>query len=168
MKSQMLRALCATTLVVSASFLGGCSAIEGLLGSSTAARDAETQEVTEAGDADVFSLRVGDCYNDTSGESISDVPAVKCSDPHDNEIYFTFVMPAGEWPGDEAITAAAEEQCGAQFDIFVGLPYAESVLDWYPITPLEEGWNEIDDREILCAVWDTTGQISGSLAGVAR
>lgn len=168
MKSHTLRLLCASTLVVSAGLLGGCSALESITGAGSAARDADTQEVTEAGDAGVFTVRVGDCYNDTEGTEVSDVPVVPCAEPHDNEIYYTFTMPAGEWPGDEAIAAAAEEQCGAQFDAFVGLAYAESALDWYPITPLESGWNEIDDREIICAVWDPAGQVTGTLAGVAR
>lgn len=56
--------------------LGGCSAITDLLGGQNVTRDSDTQEVTEAGDADVFSLQRGDCFNDESASEVSEVPAV--------------------------------------------------------------------------------------------
>lgn len=161
------RAAAALALAVAATGVTGCSALSGMFGES-ATRDAETQEVTDGGSADVFSLRVGDCFDDSPGGAISDVPAVPCNEPHDNELYHSFEMPEGEWPGDEAVDAAADEQCTAEFEVFVGMDYASSTLDWFPITPLQDGWESIDDREILCAVWDPNGMIEGTLAGAAR
>lgn len=157
------------TILLAAGGFTGCSALAEVLGMETATRDAESQEVTEAGNADVFSLRVGDCFDDDSmtGE-ISDVPVVPCGESHDNEVYYAFEMPAGDWPGDTAIDEAALEQCDPQFATFVGLSYAESTLDWFPITPTQDGWESIGDHEILCAIWDPAGPVSGSLAGVAR
>lgn len=161
------RIAAAGALLLAAAALGGCSALSGIFGGNVT-RDAQTQEVTEAGTADVFTLRVGDCFDDTSGTEIADVPAVPCTQSHDNEVYHSFEMPAGEWPGDEGIDAAANEQCGPAFDAFVGLAYDASTLDWFPITPLQGGWETLDDREILCAVWDPAGKVEGTLAGVAR
>ncbi|MDI2099439.1 septum formation family protein [Ruicaihuangia caeni] len=148
----------ALTLAVS-----GCS----LPGGETVTRDADTREVTESGDADVFALQVGDCFNDTTSESIAHVPAVPCSESHDNEVFHIFDMEDGEYPGDEAIMMAAFEQCVPPFEEFVGMSYEESVLDVFPITPSGETW-AADDREVVCAIWDTTGRVSGTLAGAAR
>lgn len=166
--SARARTLAAGGLLVAAITLGGCSVLDGLVGEDVT-RDSDTQEVTEAGTADVFSLREGDCFDDEStGTEISDVPAVPCAESHDNEIYLSFEMPDGDWPGDDGIDLAAEEQCGPAFDEFVGLAYDSSTLDWFPITPLQDGWESVDDREILCVIWDPAGKVEGSLAGVAR
>ena len=140
-----------------------------LLGCSQGAtRDADSQEITEAGTADAFALQIGDCFNDTTEEELVEVPAVPCSEPHDNEVYYLFDLPEGEFPGDEAVLAAAEEGCLAQFDAFVGMAYEDSELDWFPLSPTEAGWTAIGDREIVCSVWDPAGQTEGSLKGVAR
>ncbi|MHA6525119.1 septum formation family protein [Tessaracoccus sp. G1721] len=156
--TRRLPALLAVAIVVTG--LAGCS--------GTATRDGDSQEVTEAGTADVFSLRVGDCFNDTTDEEISDVPAVPCAEAHDNEVYHSFVMPDGEFPGQAAIDAAIEETCLSEFESFVGMAYDVSTLDIFPLTPTEQGWDELADREIICTVYDPAGQTSGSLKGAAR
>lgn len=159
-------------LVIVGLGLGGCSAIQGLIGGGqNVTRDAESQEVTEAGTADVFTMQVGDCFDDdpSAGEEVGDVPAVPCAEPHDNEVYYEFSMTGDEWPGDDAITAEAEAQCTPAFEEFVGIAYADSVLDWFPFTPTEGSWTELGDRVVQCAVYDASyAKVEGSLAGVAR
>jgi hypothetical protein len=155
-------------LVVLALGLGGCSAIEGLFGGPNVSRDAESQEVVEAGTADVFTMRVGDCFDDVAADEVSDVPAVPCGEPHDNEVYYEFSMTGDEWPGQEAIDAEAQAQCGPQFDTFVGLSYEESVLNWFPFTPTQGSWDEMGDRVVQCVVYEPDTKVQGSLAGVAR
>ena len=64
---------------------------------------------------------------------------------------FGFDMPDGDFPGAEAISAEAQEQCtGSNFEDYVGLDYASSEIVVQPVTPTEETWNEADDREVLC------------------
>ncbi|MFG6446520.1 septum formation family protein [Microbacterium sp. P07] len=165
----LARSTFAAIALASVVALGGCSAIQGLIGGGDpVARDAETQEVTEAGTADVFSLQVGDCMDEPDAEEVTEVPAVPCSEPHDDEIYYEFTMPDGEFPGEEAITAAADAECAPQFDTFVGLAYAESVLDWYPYTPTEGSWTEGGDRVVQCVIYEPNVRTVGSLEGVAR
>lgn len=144
--------------------LSGCSAISDLF-PKEAARDAATQEISEAGVADVFSLAVGDCFNDQDATEIDSVQAIPCSDAHDYEAYLAFDMSSAEsYPGDDAITQAAEDGCVAEFPNFVGKPYEESTLDYSYLTPTEGSW-ENGDREILCIVMGsekTTGSLAGS------
>jgi hypothetical protein len=52
-----------------------------------------------------------DAFYDDNSEGVSDVPTVDCSEPHDNEVFATYDIPDGDFPGEEAIVAAAEEEC---------------------------------------------------------
>jgi hypothetical protein len=165
----LARSTFAAIALASVVALGGCSAIQGLIGGGeTVARDSDTQEVTEGGTADVFTLKVGDCLQEATSEEVSQVEAVPCSDPHDDEIYYEFTMADGEFPGEEAIYTAADEQCLPQFDTFVGLAYDQSVLDWYPYVPTEGSWTEGGDRVVQCVIYEPNVRTTGSLAGVAR
>jgi hypothetical protein len=158
-------------LVVLGLALGGCSTIQSLIGGGqNVTRDAESQEVTEAGTADVFTLQVGDCFDDEGGaEEVMDVPAVPCAEPHDNEVYYEFSLAGDEFPGEDAIRAEAEAECTPAFEEFVGMAYADSALDWFPFYPTEGSWNEMGDRVVQCAIYDgSLAKVQGSLAGVAR
>lgn len=169
-----MRAMTRTSFVsialLAAVSLSGCSLLQGSGGGETVARDAETQEITEAGTADVFKLKVGDCFDDgdLTGQEVSDVAAVPCAQPHDNEVYYEFTMSGEEWPGEEAIGAAVDEQCAPQFDTFVGLSFEESVLKWFPLTPTEGSWTQLNDRVVQCVVYENGVRVEGTLAGAAR
>lgn len=149
--------------------LSGCGVLQEVLGrADKPVRDAETQEITESGQADVFSIKVGDCLNEASGEMVTDVPVVPCAEPHDEEAYFESVLADGEFPGDEAVQAQADEICYGAFATFAGIAYEDSALDYYPYTPTEMGWNEANDRIVTCIIYDPAAQTTGSLAGSAR
>ena len=155
--------LVAAVLAAGALTLSGCSAITDLF-PKEAARDAETQEISEAGEADVFSLSVGDCFNDAEAEEIDSVDAIPCGEAHDYEAYFAFDVSADEaFPGDDVISQAAEDGCLAEFPNFVGLSYEESTLDFNYLSPTEGSW-ESGDHEILCLVMGAD-KTTGSLAG---
>jgi hypothetical protein len=131
----------------------------------------ETGQITEANDsADVFAVTVGDCTNDdsmTSGE-VATVATVPCAEPHDNEAYSSGTLPDGDFPGSDAVAAAADEMCFAGFETFVGLDYDSSRLDYYPMTPTEGSWGA-GDHEVLCFVYDSTGaQLTGTAKGLAE
>lgn len=164
----LARSSFAVVALASVIALGGCSAIQGLFAGESVARDSETQEITEAGTADVFQLNVGDCMNSVDAEEVSEVPAVPCGDPHDDEIYYEFTLPDGEFPGNDAIYEAADAECLPQFETFVGLAYEESVFDYYPYVPTEGSWNGANDRVVQCVIYEDGVRTVGSLAGVAR
>lgn len=159
----------ASAALVAALALAGCSTVQGFGGGADEpSRDADTQEITESGDADVFTLRPGDCFNDTAAGEIDAVPVVPCAEAHDNEVFASHMMPDGEFPGQDGITAFADANCTPDFETFVGTAWEESSLEWFPITPTQGSWESAGDREVLCAVWDPAGQVEGTLAGAAR
>ncbi len=101
------------------------------------------------------------------------VPRVPCSEPHDSEAFKSILLPDGDFPGNEAVSDAADEACIAAFGEFVGIDYFESTdidINWY--VPTAGSWSN-GDREILCLVVeiDAEGQLiksTGSLEGAAR
>jgi len=161
--------LTAAAALLGAAALSGCSVLENVF-PAQAERDAETQEIAEAGQQDVFEVAVGDCFNnegevaaDETGE-VSDIPAVPCAEPHDNEIFHLFDLAGDEFPVD--VDTLADDGCYAQFATFVGLEYEASTLDYFPIMPTAETWSQ-GDREVICSVFAET-QTTGTLAGAAR
>ncbi len=122
------------------------------------------------GGGTVFELSVGDCFDRSSEDGeISDVPIVDCDEPHDSEVFHTFEVEGdGEYPGGEALLAQAEEQCLPAFADYVGLDYANSTLDIFPITPTDGSWSE-GDREVVCALYDLEQEeLEGSMQGAQQ
>lgn len=122
--------------------------------------------IIEAGSEDVFALQVGDCFDDPAefGE-IANVDAVPCAQPHDNEIYHTFDLPDGDFPGDTAIDDAAFSNCLPAFESYVGTTYESSSLDISYLSPTLDSW-DAGDREIACLLYDLNlEKLTGSMEG---
>jgi len=169
MNNKRARMSLAAVVVAAAVSLSGCSIIDQFLPSSQPVRDAETGEVTEQVDnADVFAIRVGDCLNtadmDTT-EEVSDVPVVPCDEPHDDEVYATFTLDHGEYPGEAAAETLANDGCRARFADFIGIADEDSVFEFFPMYPSPEGWNAHGDRTVRCIVWYPADTVVGSLSG---
>ena len=115
-----------------------------------------------------FDLEVGDCITEVqAGEEFSRVQTVPCSEPHSEEIYAVVTLPEGDFPGDEAIDAQTKDVCVAEFEGFVGLSYAESVLVFNYSWPLKETW-DAGERGVVCSVSDPDGDTTGTLADANR
>ncbi|GIG23852.1 hypothetical protein Cde04nite_00960 [Cellulomonas denverensis] len=135
--------------------------------SDDAERDESTGEITEASDASVFSLRVGDCldYASLGSGDISTAGTIPCDEAHDVEIYAELELPEGDFPGEDAIDEQASQFCYDEFAGFVGLSYEESGLDFMPLQPQQDGWEGADDRIIQCLLVspsDVTGTLRDS------
>lgn len=126
--------------------------------------------ITQAGEMSVFDLRTGDCFDDpaTLAGPVEKVPVVPCSDPHDNEIYFAFELPDGDFPGASAVDGAADDRCLTEFEPFVGVGYFDSVLDYFAITPTSGSWDQ-GDRTVYCVIYELDlSKLVGSARGAGR
>lgn len=118
----------------------------------------DSGEIVAAGDLDVMSLQVGDCFDDPEDleEVVFDVAAVPCMGPHDNEVFAVQPLAAAfgdSYPGDDALSDYTYEVCsGTLFDSYVGTAYADSSLEVFTFTPTQESWSE-GDREFVCALF---------------
>jgi hypothetical protein len=153
--------------MVAACALSGCSVLEGIF-PAQAQRDEETQKIEESGQQDVFQVALGDCFNneaDPNATEVTDLPAVPCDQPHDNEIYFLFDLTGEEFPADAE--TQADTGCFDQFETFAGIPFETSTLSYSAIWPTADTWSQ-GDREVICFIFDPAAQTTGSLAGAAR
>ncbi|MGO4692378.1 septum formation family protein [Glaciibacter sp. 2TAF33] len=155
------RALTCTVMIASAVLvLSGCSADH--------VPDAPFPSAQPAASAALLApLAVGDCVNGSADTLLRDLTQVKCEEGHDYEVYSAFDMPTTAYPGDDAVTAAAESECASVFESFVGVPYPRSALDYAALTPDAAEWDG-GDRRAVCLVGDPAGPVAGSLAGIRR
>lgn len=120
------------------------------------------------GEGDILSLPVGVCLDDVPGGFISSANIADCAVPHTYEVFGSFPLPEGAFPGDDAVASAAEQGCDAAFPAFVGIPFDQSALGYQYVAPTADTWAE-GDREISCLLYDpAVEQTTGSLAGSAR
>ena len=134
-----------------------------------ASRD-DSGAIVSSGNVDAFALQVGDCFNDdiAAGDTgeVSNVAGVPCDMPHDNEVYAIFDLPEVEFPGVEEVAGLAADGCLARFEGFVGRDYPSSMLDIFTIYPTPDSWERLDDREVICALFDLNyNKLEGSMLG---
>lgn len=155
-----MRGTAPITFVVAAMLLAGCgdNAVRG-----------EDDQVVEAGEVGAFEVQVGDCFDDgqlsAEASEVQEVDAIPCDQPHDNEVYAIFDLPDGDYPGDEAVVEQSGKGCAERFAEFTGTAYEDSQLEITQLFPTEDSWNTLDDREVVCAVYDPSGPVEGSLVG---
>jgi hypothetical protein len=138
---------------------------------TSAPTQAQETAAPGAGEVGFFDLEVGDCLADsvpTGGEKVFTFETVPCSQPHSEEVYAVVTLPEGDFPGEEAVVAQADEVCDTEFESFVGLPYEESVLYSNYLYPTDaQTWNA-GYRKLTCTVYDPAGDTTGTLADANR
>ncbi|HEY0216606.1 MAG TPA: septum formation family protein [Cellulomonas sp.] len=163
MTARNLTSRCALAVLSVASVVAvaGCSMLGG---SDDAKRDESSGEVTEAADADVFSLAVGDCLDlsDFEETEVETLPVVPCSDPHDSEVYAEQELTGDEIPTD--LDTQADQICYDAFAPFVGIAYEESQLGYSYLAPTSVSWDQ-GDRNVQCIVSHLTEQVTSTLEG---
>ena len=172
MNRRPIIALIPIAAVVLAASLSGCSIVsqaKDILNGSGSDSRPDVEPTSEAADASAFAIHPGDCVNDIDLEDEFDtIPIVGCDLPHDSEVYASVLMDDGEFPGQDAIDVKAEADCAAEFATFAGIDAATSYYQYSYYSPTFDSWNNLDDREILCIVYDPNAQTTGSLAGIAH
>jgi hypothetical protein len=166
----LVRGLALTAAAAAGLLLSGCS----LLGQITNVGGGGTggDDPSQGTDDDVFSLVVGDCFDDESdADTTSTVDIVDCSVPHSYEAIASIQMTEAEYPGEEAAQSEADSACNDPFTQYVGLGYDESIYDYSFYYPTQETWDDpvLQDREILCLAFaDDDSKITGSVEGVNK
>ena len=143
------------------------AALLAIMGYNAMAERNADGEITSAGAVSAFEMRVGDCFDDEAFEvsEVSEVPAVPCGDPHDNEVYSTFDID-GAWPGEARVEELAFEGCYDRFTRVIGKSYEESVLDYTAMYPSAASWKQLDDREVICVAYHMDfDKLTGSVIG---
>jgi hypothetical protein len=146
------------------------AAVAAVIGITSAAQRNDAGEITAAGSVGAFEVRVGDCFDDEAfaNAEISEIPAVPCSQAHDNEVYALFDI-EGEWPGDERVEELAYEGCHQRFAAAIGKTYEDSEIDYTVMYPSEGSWKQRQDREVVCVAYHMEYEkLTGSIRGSGR
>ena len=163
---RLARLIAVTTIAAAGLLLSGCSLLNQV--TNTTQRDASGAPTAANTDADVFSIKVGDCLNDaTASGTVTTAPIVPCSQPHDSEAYKSILMQDGDFPGEDAIKDQADQGCADAFPDFVGISYDDSNLKISYYFPTSDSWAN-GDREILCTIYDDGVKTTGTLKGAKR
>jgi len=139
-----------------------------LLGASCSS-DSETE--SEA--VGIFDIQIGDCFNHSSNEAddedveVSEVSRTDCDASHDSEVFSKFdLADETEFPGTDRVVNDAYAGCVDRFGDYVGTDFVES--DYYvgQFYPSESTWTQIGDREVICYLIYSAGQLEGSARDV--
>ncbi|MER6288019.1 DUF4190 domain-containing protein [Streptomyces sviceus] len=115
-----------------------------------------------------FSVVKGQCF-DAPGESLEgltyDVVEVPCAGEHDGEVFGEFRMADSAFPGDSAVSDAADEKCYPLRDSYAMDTWAlPEDVDVYYFGPTRQSWR-LGDREVTCIFGNTddNATLTGSL-----
>ncbi len=138
-------------------------------GATSAAPPASTKPGREAPpghEVSVSALHVGDCLprGYPKGET-STVTIAPCNQPHLEEVYADFLLPAGPYPGDKRVDRRADGGCTKRFEPYVGINIDYSELDMFYLTPPPDLWPE--ERRVLCTLTVDSPE-TGTLRGTRR
>ena len=150
---------------------GGFIAIAvALLVSGCAAGLPQSNDDSTTGSVTLFDLELGDCLNDADiplRSDMTDAPRVSCKDPHDSELFAILGVEGSAFPGESELVAQGQSRCARAFGDFVGIPFANSTLDFRFYYPTASSWAQ-GDRTIYCVAFDPGLQVTGSLLNSRR
>jgi hypothetical protein len=110
--------------------------------------------------AAVFGLRPGECIN-SAGNSLN-VTRLSCATPHDAEVFATFSLPKGAWPGASAVQLDAGNGCVNRFSSYLNPQLATADLTQEYVYPNRAAW-QAGERTVVCEVRAVSGQLTGSV-----
>lgn len=123
-------------------------------------------------DVDVFELAVGDCVRapEEVTTEIETVVRTDCTSPHEQEVYAEVAYDGEDedtYPGDAALVTFADGRCAEEFEEYVGVDYRDSELFFTYLLPSARGWDQGDDRDVLCFVTTTGSELTTTVKGSA-
>lgn len=105
-------------------------------------------------------LEVSYCYDVTETSTYVAFDKVACDGPHDIEYFGSSALSHGEseqFPGNEWLWQYGSDECGGQFEAYVGRPWEPDVPpDYSWVLPTEETWS-FGDRLVQCFLVDPAG-----------
>jgi hypothetical protein len=130
-------------------------------------RLASRATLLNGGWVDSTDAKPGDCMlNNEARLGDGQIYAVNCARPHDAEVIYVGSLPAGRWPGDEAVKDAASLICKAAFNRYTGEVWEQSDLNFGYLWPAQTRW-EGGDRGMLCYLYDPARESGRQLTGSA-
>jgi hypothetical protein len=134
----------------------------GYLGSAT--RSPTTGQITHSGSLSVFSLAVGDCFNNPVGAaSVASVTAIPCNQAHSAQVYAEFNLAGSDqsYPGTAAVTRLASSACKARTGSLDKSKVTNS-MTLRILYPEADSWLN-GKRTVACVITNPTANLTSSL-----
>ncbi len=148
------RGLAIAALVISAVWVVVLAVLVAIAVAAGPARDTGGA-VTKPTSLDVGDLKTGDCLvaipADTS--DVSDVDVTPCTNAHRAEVFATFDLPSGDYPGLTQARQLADDGCSERTPTISTT--AGGKLDLYYVYPQKASWS-LGDRSVTCFVATST------------
>lgn len=118
----------------------------------------------------VLDVQPGQCFTaqqEVQAE-IATLGSIPCDTPHQQESYaiVDYQPPTGvtgdAFPGDADLKSYADANCAQQFEQYVGISYLDSSLFFTYLVPSARGWEQNDDRSIVCFITTTGAELTSS------
>lgn len=155
----------ATSRVLGACVVAVCALLASCSNDDEGAARNDDGRITRGGSLSVFELRAGDCLDpapDVSGD-IDKIAVAPCAEPHTQEVFAIVEASEQPYPGPEGLATTANALCISAMQDDLGLSPDDGYYLSY-LLPSFNGWNNDDDRSIVCVfVFPTLGEVTGSV-----
>jgi len=136
-----------------------------LIGNTGAAtRSSSTGIITHSGRMNVFSLKIGDCFDNPAGaKSVHTVTAIPCDQAHNAQIYAKFKLRGSDlhYPGAASVARMARSGCNARIGS-VNKSMITSAMTIRIFLPEEVAWIT-GQRTVSCMIVNSRADVSSSL-----
>jgi hypothetical protein len=131
---------------------------------STATRSSATGVITHRGRMNVFSLKIGDCFDNPAGaKTVHTVTAIPCDQPHNAQIYGKFKLSGSDlsYPGAAAVAQLARSGCNARTGS-VNKSLTSSAMSIRIFLPTQVAWIT-GQRTVNCMIVNPKADLTSSL-----
>ncbi len=87
---------------------------------------------------------------------------VPCASAHTAEVFGTFRLAGGKWPGTAAVEQKAASGCASRLAGYLNPQLAATNLTQSYVYPGQQAW-DTGERSVVCEVRATSGTLTGSV-----
>ena len=100
---------------------------------------------SSGGEVSAAKLTVGHCVDGLKeSDDVAGLPVLPCEQPHEGEVFAIVELPAGPYPGDEALGKQAQQECLKQFENYAPSSVADDKVELFYLHPSELSWTAGD------------------------
>ncbi len=162
---QQGRAQAIAGLICAGVWLAGMTAV-GIYSVATEPERDDSGSITDGGTLSAYDIEIGDCLNGLRAVEydtlVTSLPAVPCTDPHEGEVYASFELAEGAYPGLDGVVAAADQRCAQALATYSATAREDPNIGLFYLYPDERGWRQ--NREVVCIALAIEGMLTSSLS----
>jgi hypothetical protein len=151
-------------LIVLGAVTGGSGGSNPPSGAPASSASPATTQASTPASVSVFSLPVGTCFDNPSGNlfSINSVTPVSCIRAHNAQVFAQFNVRGTSFPGTAAMERRADNGCNARITGHLDQSKITSAMSLHFIFPRQLAWDS-GQRRISCLVVDSSRDLTSSL-----